>query len=441
MTDTASTPSRVDSAAGGPPFSGPRMVVMATLMYGLSAPGQTATISVFLDPMIADLGVSRTVISTAYLVGTLAGAIALPTIGKLVDRFGVRVSTAWIGAALALALGGLSMAVEVFGLTAGFIGIRAMGQGAMVLAASALLSRWYDKKRGFMLGIQAALGAGLISLSPIGLERLIEHFGDWRAAMAVEAAVVALVAVPMALLWIRNRPADVGQYVDGDPALAHESKAESGATRRQAVRTPFYWVLVGAVGMAGFFGTSIGFHQIALLGEHGLSTTEAAANFLPQTIAGTAATLLTGYLVDRMGPRVLLAVSMFLLAAGLAMATAAAPGWNAIAFGLVFGAGANTAKAIEAGMTPRYFGTANIGAIRGVMSAVMIAGTSVAPLLYSVFHDWTGSFTEVLWISAALPLVVLVASLVVPLPEPFGAAAGDAVSQREQDEGAERDTV
>lgn len=405
------------------------MVVIAIMMYGLSAPGQTATISVFLDPMIADIGVSRTAISTAYLVGTLIGAIALPSIGRLVDRFGVRTATACIGAGLGAALAILAMASSIFGLAVGFIGIRMLGQGSLTLAASALVSRWYDKRRGFMLGIQAALGAGLISLSPVALERLISYFGDWRLAMAVEAVLVVLILIPMALIGIRNRPADVDQYVDGDPDKAAESRTETGATRGEAIRTPFYWVLVSAVAAAGFFGTSIGFHQIALLGEQGLSTVEAASNFLPQTIAGTTATLLTGYLVDRMGPRILLVTSMFLLSAGLVLATFVTPGWAAIGFGLVFGAGMNAPKAIEAGMTPRYFGTANIASIRGVMASVMIAGTSVAPLLYSKFHDWTGSFTSVLWYSALIPLLVLVAAVVVPLPRYYAEHIATATTQ------------
>ena len=56
----------------------------------MTAPGQTVGVSVFVDPMIADLGVSRSEISIAYFVGTLTGATALPSVGRWIDRVGVR---------------------------------------------------------------------------------------------------------------------------------------------------------------------------------------------------------------------------------------------------------------------------------------------------------------------------------------------------------------
>nr|WP_255673025.1 MFS transporter [Glycomyces amatae] len=396
------------------------MVVVATLALGLTAPGQTASISVFLDPMIAELGVSRTAVSTAYMVGTLTGALALPWIGRAVDRYGTRVTMTIVAAAFGLALVGLSFAQDVIGLGAGFIGIRMLGQGALGLCAATLVSRWYDRRRGTVLGLQGAIGGGIISLSPVLLERLITAT-DWRTAMHLEAAVVALVLIPVSILLVRNRPADIGQFVDGHPAGSEHHRPEWGMSRREAVRHPYFWVLTATVGTAGFFGTAIGFHQIALLGEQGLSATEAAANFLPQTVAGTLATLLLGYLVDKGRPRLLLAASMLGFALAVAWGTAVAPGWSALGFGLAIGAAGNALRSIESAMTPRLFGTAHIGAIRGVVSSVTIAAVAFAPLLYSLFHDWTGSFRLVLWLSTIVPLLVAAAALIAPLPHSRGA--------------------
>ncbi|MCC3761945.1 MFS transporter [Glycomyces sp. TRM65418] len=405
-------------------FAGPRMVVVATIALGLTAPGQTASISVFLDPMIAEIGVSRTAVSTAYMVGTLTGALALPWIGRAVDRYGTRTTMAVVATAFSLALVGLSFAQNIIGLGAGFIGIRMLGQGALGLCAATLVSRWYDKRRGTVLGLQGAIGGGIISISPVILERVIAAT-DWRTAMHLEAAAVALIVVPLAVLLVRNRPGDIGQFVDGDPANEHASTAEWGMTRGEAMRHPYFWVLVASVGTAGFFGTAIGFHQIALLGEQGLSATEAAANFLPQTIAGTLATLLLGYLVDRGRPRLLLAASMLGFALAVAWGTAVEPGWSALGFGLAIGAAGNALRSIESAMTPRLFGTAHIGSIRGVVASVTIAAVAFAPLLYSLFHDWTGSFRLVLWLSTLVPLAVMIAALVTPLPHPASRPEAD----------------
>lgn len=86
--------------------------------------------------------------------------------------------------------------------------------------------------------------------------------------------------------------------------------------------------------------TAVAFHQISLLGEQGLTTTEAARNFLPQTAAAVAATLTMGALVDRFGARWVTAACMALLTAAMAWATTVAPGWSAIRSGVSFGGAA-----------------------------------------------------------------------------------------------------
>jgi len=396
-------------------FSGPRMVLIATLAMGLTAPGQTASVSVFIDPIIADLGLGRTAVSTAYMIGTLAGALALPRVGRAVDRHGVRRVMAVVVIAFGAACAGLSLAQDLLGLTLGFIGVRMLGQGALGLCAATLVSRWYARRRGRVVSLQIAVGGGVIALSPVPLERIIAA-ADWRTAMLVEAAVVVCLLLPPTLLWARDRPADLGQFVDGDPANGRGSSAERGATRAEAMRRPFFWVLVSVFATAGFFNAAVGFHLIALLGERGLSSAEAAANFLPQAIAGTAATLLVGAVLDRAGPRPVIAFAMLAFATAFVWGTLAEPGWSAAGFGVLFGGCGNALRAIENGLTPQLFGTAHLGALRGVVSGVTITCSAFAPLLYALCHSWTGSFSLVLRLSALVPLAVMVAALTVPLP-------------------------
>ena len=70
-------------------------------------------------------------------------------------------------------------------------------------------------------------------------------------------------------------------------------------TRAEAVRTPYFWVLIAVVAVSSLLTTGLVFHQINLLAERGFSSAEAAGDFLPQVVAGVAATFLMGHLVDR----------------------------------------------------------------------------------------------------------------------------------------------
>jgi hypothetical protein len=59
-------------------------VILAAGMFGsfMTLPGQTAGVSVFFDPITADLHISRMWASIAYADGTLAGILPAPVIGR-----------------------------------------------------------------------------------------------------------------------------------------------------------------------------------------------------------------------------------------------------------------------------------------------------------------------------------------------------------------------
>ncbi|MGY1721120.1 MFS transporter [Blastococcus sp. SYSU DS0552] len=402
------------------------MVAVSAVALAATAPGQTAAVSAFIDPMTEGLGVSRSAISTAYLVGTLVGAAAMPLVGRALDRYGTRATMAGIGAVFGAVLLALSLVSNLVGLTAGFVGIRMAGQGALGLTATAAVAVWFTRRRGTAVGLVSAVGAAGISLAPIGLEALISAT-SWRTAWAVEGLLVWAVVIPLALLGVRNSPPELGQQPDGRPQAGQPPiHLPAGLTLGQAAHTPFFWVVVAGVAVAGMLGTAVAFHQIDLLGERGLSSTAAAANFLPQTVASLLATLAVGALVDRVSPRWLTATCMLGLAAGLAWGTVVDPGWSAIGFGLLLGGSAGAIRTLEAGAFPRYFGTTHLGSTRGVVAAVSVASTAFGPLAFALVHDVTGGYTVALLASAVLPLLVAVISLVLPVPRPLDRVPDDA---------------
>jgi MFS family permease len=399
------------------------MVGVSALALAATAPGQTAAISAFINPMTEGLDVSRSAISTAYLIGTLVGAAAMPLVGRALDRFGTRATMAVIGLVFGGVLIGLAFVSDLVGLTAGFIGARMAGQGALGLTATTAVAVWFTRRRGLALGLVSAVGAAGISLAPLGLEALISAT-DWRTAWMVEGIAVWAIVIPLALFGVRNSPADLGQRAEGQPADSAPSTSPMGRTVGQAVRTPFFWVVLAGVATAGMLSTAVAFHQIDLLGERGLSNTEAAANFLPQTGAALLATLAVGALVDRLSGRWLTAACMLALAAGLAWGTAVDPGWSAIGFGLLIGASGGAIRTLEAGAFPRYFGTTHLGAIRGVVAAVSVGSTAFGPVAFALVHDATEGYAAALLASAVLPLLVAAAAVLLPVPRPLATAPG-----------------
>ncbi|WP_159944817.1 MULTISPECIES: MFS transporter [unclassified Nocardiopsis] len=385
-----------------------RVVVASALVLALSGPGQTAGISVFVDHVIADLDVSRSAVSLAYMAGTLAGALALPWLGRAVDRFGVRP----VLGGVALGFGGflvlLACVQELVGLTAGFVGVRALGQGGMSLVATTAVAISVTRNRGFLLGLTTSAGTAGISLFPLFAERLVALLG-WRHTLAAEAVLIWVVVLPLALWGLRGvaRAAGTaprsGPGPEADPGPEAESGPEAGSGEpaappeprwplRDIVRTSVFWAMAGGVACSGLVVTAVFFHQIALLGEQGLTPTQAAANFLPQTVAGLGAALLFGSAADRFSPKVLMCAAMALQALALALLPLVAPGLGALLYGMALGAAASGARAVENAALPFYFGTANLGSLRGLTQAVAVASTAVGPILLSLAHGWAGSY-------------------------------------------------
>jgi MFS family permease len=396
-------------------FYGWHVVAIAAVILCCTAPGQTAAVSAFIDPMIRDLHVSRSLISTAYLIGTLTGAVAMPQVGRLVDRFGARRSMLAVGLFFGAVLMSFALVDGVVGLTLGFIGVRTLGQGALGLTATLAASSWFDTRRGVALSLVSAVGAAGISTAPLLLERLIGAHG-WRTAWIVEGVLIWVVVVPLAAFAMRDSPDHLGQRTDGKAEHLPPPTPPWGMTRRDAFREPFLWTVTAGVGVSGMLSTAVAFHQISILGERGLTTAQAAANFLPQTVAGITATLLTGALIDRINPRWLTGSAMLALAAGLVWGVYVTPGWSALGFGMAIGSSGAAIRALEAAVAPRFFGTLHLGSIRGFIAAVSVGSTAFGPLLFALAHQVTGSYASVLVASALLPLAVMTSALLAKPP-------------------------
>lgn len=396
-------------------FYGWHITFFAALLLMATAPGQTVGVSTFINPMIADLGINRSSISTAYLVGTLTGALIVPRIGQLIDRHGVRRVTLVIGALFGGVLLAMSLVGGYIGLLLGFMGIRSLGQGALGLAATTAAARWFERRRGRALGIVSAIGTIGISMVPVLTEWIITR-NDWRTAWFVMGILVWVLVIPVAWFGIRDDPSELGQVPDGGKPRTDGPDWRWGLTRGEAIREPYFWVLASGVAMSGMLFTAVAFHQIALLGEKGLTSAEAAANFIPQTVAGLVATLVVGHLIDRIDIRWVVLVSMALHTIALVWLLFVTPGLSAIAYGILLGAAGSSIRIAEAAALPAYFGVLHLGSIRGIVASVSVGSTAFGPLLFSIGRDITGSFDTVALISAVLPAFVAVAGFVFKPP-------------------------
>ncbi|MGF1472797.1 MAG: MFS transporter [Rubrobacteraceae bacterium] len=382
------------------------MVLVATLATFCSGPGQSFVFSVFVDPILADTGLSRVYVSTLYAFGTGVSAVTVVVVGQLVDRFGARLMLAAIAFALGIACFGMSAAAGPVALFFGFAALRALGQGSLPVTASILTAQWFVARRGRAMAVVVLGLAASNALLPPITQSLIGAF-DWRTAYVVLGVMVWILLIPASILVVRRRPEAVGLHPDGAPGPVSEPASVGGARRGswEVVSSLNFWLLAVPLAAIPFAVTALVFHQISILGEQGLGPGAAAGVFVPFAIASAGATAFSGFLIERLGPRKPLFISMaLLLAAVLGLQLVSSPLTGTL-YAALLGAGAGFQGVVSGVVWAHYYGRQGLGKVQGPATMVIISAAALAPLPLAALRQLSGDYVLGLAILAAVPIV------------------------------------
>nr|WP_239137855.1 MFS transporter [Sphaerisporangium rufum] len=281
----------------------------------IGAAGFRATPGVLITPLQEEFGWTRGTISLAVSVNLVLFGLTAPFAAALMDRLGMRRVVA--GALLLVALGsGLTVFMtESWQLVACWGVLVGLGTGSMALVFVATVTeRWFVRHRGVVTGVLTAAGAaGQLVFLPL-LAWIAEGTG-WRAAALVVTAA-ALAVVPLVWFLLHDRPQDVGRTALGaaPDAAPAPARPAGGAARRAltvltgAARTRSFWFLAGGFAICGASTNGlVGTHFIPAAHDHGMAETAAAGLLALVGLFDIVGTVLSGWLSDRVDPRILLA--------------------------------------------------------------------------------------------------------------------------------------
>ena len=416
-----------------PVFYGWVIAVVSTLGYLASIPGQTMGMAVFADVFIEKFGLSRTTLSIAYMLGTVASALLLTWAGRLYDRHGAR--TLLVGASLMLAAAlvmisftdtaaqtlaawtGMHAAVFSFALiTVGYFGVRFAGQGVMTSASTNVLLLWFVKRRGLVTGFRGVFVSLGFSIAPLPLALLIDVAG-WREALWWLALLVLAGFGVLALLLVRDRPEVCNLRADGESTSQDDlPPVAPSSTLEQARRSAVFWVYALPLAMHALFGTALTFHIAAIFESAGRSRTEAFAYFVPQAVVSVATNLSISALSDYTrlkGAVVGMLVAFLFGTAGLLYLHTNWGYWLLVAG---FGVGGGLWGVLSNLAFVRQFGTVHLGEIHGFMASLTVLGSAIGPLAFSLARDYLGSFSAAAWVCGVVLLALLIFAIVVSQP-------------------------
>jgi MFS family permease len=381
----------------------------------MTLPGQTTGVSLFFDPIAADLRLTRSQVALAYTIGTLAGTLPAPLVGRWIDRRGPRLAAGAIAIGMALACVVMALASSALTLTIGFAALRGAAVGALALVSQHVINLWFVSRRG-MAATAASVGVAIGGVVfPPMIEALIRA-GGWRHAYMILGAVVVGTMLPVGVLLFRDRPELFDLSPDlGAPSTGPSGGAEPAYTRAEAVRTTAFWTISFANVMINGLGTGLLLNHFDLLARGGVAREAAVLAFGPLAITQVVAAVGMGPLVDHLVPHRLLALPLMSMAAACLLVGTVASTSGAFVYAIALGLGYGAFQAVNAAVYAHYFGRRHAGEIRGVTFVITIVGAALGPLPFgwSAAH---GSYLPVLVGGATLCLLAAITNLVAKRP-------------------------
>ena len=387
-------------------FYGWFVVSAAGLVIFSSGPGQSYVFSVFLDSIIEDTGLSRTAISVLFTASTLVSAVLVMLVSRLADRYGPRIILVAAGLGLGAACFGMATATNLLLLFIAFAALRALGQGSLFINCILLVNQWFVLRRGRAIGMMTLGVVTSTAVYPPVARFLIDSIG-WREAYAVLGVVAIGLIVPAAIFVVRNRPEDMGLFPDGSPRppVSETRRATPGASgdTTKVYSSTSFWLLALSLGLPGLVNTGLIVHQTSIFQENGLSATLAAGVFPIYSASTAVSSFTSGFVADRVGPKVLFVFAMAGLVAALALAVVMDSLFVAVAYVVAMGIATGSFIIVHGTIWAYYYGRRGLGRVQGPAMTISVCASAIGPLPVALFHDLTGTYTLGMLLMMVLP--------------------------------------
>ena len=407
-------------------FPGYAVAGVATLAYLASAPGQTFIISLLKPSLVGMIEGERAELinNTAYTIATAAAALPLVYVGRLADRFGPRAVLAALGVLFGLACASVALVQGMVTIFVAYFLLRFLGQGAMVLVGQHAVAMWFHRKLGRVSGAKNTAVFLAWAALPTLVGFMIAELG-WRWTYVVFGVAVAALVTPAALLFVRNRPEEVGLLMDNDaPSAAHDAASdrkapvvEASFTLGEAVRTRAYWFFAAAFFLMPLIGTGMLLEGQGHLTGRGLTPTQAGFALGGWSLAMGLMAIPSGVLADRFLPRGLMTIGMLVIGGSSAVLATAQGVWMGYASFVLLGLGQSLVMTTGVTAVARFYGRAHHGAIRSSLTRIGVIGTSLGPLATGISVTLAEGYTPAFWAFAVATLPVALVCVWLVRPE------------------------
>jgi MFS family permease len=279
-----------------------------------------------------------------------------------------------------------------------------------------LVSNWFRKKRGLAMGI-VYVGVGLVAaLGSRLVKPLTEGYG-FRFTLLMIGAMMVL-AWPLALLVMKDKPSAMGQFADGELEASADEKREPQSYSALFRSGPFWLLLIGSVCSIGSIG-AINQHMKFVFLDAGftdqkvLNATWSLASIII-SIVSIAGRLSIGHLSDVFSKKRVMTVTYFVVAASIPLLLTVKPPAQPYLFAIIFGFAMGADYMLIPLMAAEQFGVNSLSRAMAILLPLNTIGQTWLPQLVSVLRQHYGSYTLPMSFVFAIAMIGAIAIAALP---------------------------
>ncbi len=374
------------------------------------------TMPIFLKPITMDMGWSRGEFSIAVAMGGIGTLITAPIAGKLFDRFGAKPIMLSGSILIGLGLMGFSQITSLWQL---YLINVVIGAGLMfgtIIPCSALISNWFEARRGTAMGIAfSGTAIGGLVMTPIA-SWMINTYG-WRTVIGFGGIQTLLVTLPVILLIIKNHPSDMGLEPYRNPG-EHDDATENqwGVNLKEAVKLPIFWQLFLIMLFVGLVNSGYNYHCVAYLSDLGHSQTDAAFAWSVVMGAMVFGKFATGPIADKIGAHNTMGCCCIIFALSILLSLYASAYTVVLVFACIYGFSLGAPLALNPLLTSDNLGMKHYGIIFAVLNISGLFGGAAGPVIAGKVFDANNTYLPVFYTFIAIMILTSLISFRIKRP-------------------------
>ena len=400
-------------------FLGWRMIISANFIDFISGGLAFYAYAVFFSFIQDEFSASRFLVSLTVSVMILTAGLYSPLMGYILDRFSIR-KVLTVGAVIyGLGLTLLSVVQSFYQFL--FIYGALVSLGMVIfgnLSTSKLISNWFRDKIGAALGY-AAIGLSFsgVIIPPIAVF-LISNF-TWRGAYLIFGIFVLVVCSYCAYKFIIDKPEDVNQHPDGkiDIDTSEEVAKSETITFNEILSKRVFWILTIIFTLQLSANLGVYTHIPIYSQDLGFSPIQASWIFSVAAFNAALGKIIFGNLLDRLGAKKTILVSLFFHGLGIATLIFADNLLLLLFSVIVMGLGLGGTIPLMNSTFAIAFGSSNFGKARGLVGPFMVPMQITAAPLSGWLYDTFGNYTLAFSINVVLCIVAGIVVLFLNLPD------------------------